>query len=522
MTQYFSIQTIRLAIERLQNFKGNWIIPAFVFAANEVGTEDLVDMSQRLGTDQFLDRYFNGSRLDIPPFPSGNNLLRPRLRDIVWSRGEFAGDHIIRQDTKLWGNLFSSRGYREMRLEGLIEGEKSIVRLTDAFQSRLEAEVSEDFVFEDFLVWLFAFEGFPSDVKHWNDLLDHLMQDHLGAETFLPPYRSRFRLKPGVPWPETLQQRPSNDAFLEALAPKLLSFLATGSDGEQEDELEELPPLKADDPLLAIIQDAINRGESYSFLFAGPPGTGKTRYARQLAGHLAGGDPERVLFLQFHPAIGYDDFIEGFRPISSEAGGVQYELAPRLFLRFSRRAASSEDLFVAVIDELTRGDVARIFGEMLTYIEPAYRDKEFTLSYSGKKETVPRNLIVLATANPYDRSVTDLDDALLRRFWTIEFEPDANLLRSHLQDAGVEKGVMNRAVQMFEILNRVLPAGFGHTSFLGVRSVEDLAAVWTGRIRMGLRRSLIHDRNLYDLTVVEIESLLATRDEADEAGKDPA
>lgn len=157
--QFFDISTIKQSIERLQNYRANWLLPAFVFAANDVGTDALTDMSKRLGTDQFLDRYFNGKRLNLPPLKRGNNLLRPRFKDINWNKGRFAGDFMIQQDTKMWGNLFSSRGYREMRLEGLIDGQKAIAQLTDAFQSRIENELPDTFKFEDFLVWLFAFEG---------------------------------------------------------------------------------------------------------------------------------------------------------------------------------------------------------------------------------------------------------------------------------------------------------------------------------------------------------------------------
>ena len=79
--QYFEIPTIRASIEALQEISANWLIPAFVFAANDIGTGALVDMSKKLGTDHFLDRYFNASLVGIEPFPSGNNLLRPRLKD---------------------------------------------------------------------------------------------------------------------------------------------------------------------------------------------------------------------------------------------------------------------------------------------------------------------------------------------------------------------------------------------------------------------------------------------------------
>lgn len=123
-------------------------------------------MSKNLGTDQFLDNFFNGSLIDIPPFASGNNLLRPRLKGVTWHRGDFSDDYMIRQDTKMWGNLFSSRGYREMRQRGEVEGEKATVRLTDAFQPAFESAIPASFNFEDFMVWLFAFQDFQATCHH--------------------------------------------------------------------------------------------------------------------------------------------------------------------------------------------------------------------------------------------------------------------------------------------------------------------------------------------------------------------
>ena len=517
---YFDIPTIKAAIERLQDISPNFLLPSFVLAANGVGSAALVDMSERHGTDQFLKRYFDAGRIGIAPFPvTGNNLLRPRMKGMPdWVKGPYEGDHVIRQDTKLWANLLSSRGYRDMRKEGLLDGDKAIARLTTGFQPRFEQEVPADFHFEDFLVWLFAFEGFDDGIGSWQQLYDHLLKDHLKLDAFPDEFRGRFSpSNPPLPWPPLLSERPDNGTYLHELAPGLEAVLHKAPQ-EIAPVLDpaSLPPLNSDDPILAQVQSAIASGASYSFLLAGPPGTGKTRHARQMAVALTDGDAARTLFLQFHPALGYDDFIEGFRPEKSSDGqGVQYDLKPRLFMSFVAEAAKQRDkTFVVVIDELNRGDVARIFGEVLTYLEPDYRDKTFTLSFSGHPATLPSNLILLATANPFDRSVTDLDDALLRRFWVVEMLPDRALLEKHLTDASVEQSVVNRAMRLFEIMDSALPTGFGHTSLLGVRTVEDLIAVWTGRLRLMLRRTLVADRVAFDSVSASIEALWGSREAA--------
>jgi len=519
--KYFDIPTIKSAIENLQNYPGTKIITAFIFAANDVNTNAVTDISKKRGTDRLVDQYFSGSLMGLDPLTRGN-LLRPRFNDVTWKNGRFSNDYVIRQDTKFWGNLSSSRGYREWRDRGLLEGDKSIFQLKPSFKAAFELDIAETFRFEDFMVWLYAFTGFPDEIDGWAALYDHLVTTDLGLPKFQPDYLGRLTLTvPSLPWPATIPTRPTNDEFLTQLAPKLKALIDT-AEPERNDDDEELPPLPDDDADYVAMTTAIRLKESYAFLLAGPPGTGKSRKARQLAIKLAG-DPKRELFLQFHPAMGYDDFIQGFRPVAvkndhGDEVGVTYKLASRLFMRQAEEAQKNlEKYYVVVIDELNRGDVARIFGEVLTYLEPSYRSKMFRLSYSEKDVSLPKNLIIIATANPYDRSVTDLDDALLRRFWVFEMKPDVNTLRSHLVDAGVDSKLLHLTVQIFTIINSVMPNGFGHTNFLRVRTLDDLKAVWLGRVKMSLDRTFTHDRDTYQSTEAEIESLLAVAEQEDVA-----
>ncbi|MEN6542332.1 AAA family ATPase [Parvibaculum sp.] len=522
--KYFDIPTIKAAIERLQEHSGTTLITGFVFAANDVNTTAVTDLSKKLGTDRLVDRYFGGALVGLEPMKRGN-LLRPRFEDVTWKSGPYAGDYIIRQDTKFWGNISSSRGYREWAQRGLIEGDKSIFQLESGFKAAFEEDISATFRFEDFMVWLFAFTGMPDEIDGWQALYDHLVKTVLGLTQFQAEYLGRFKLTdPPLPWPTTIATKTTNEEFLAQLAPKLYALIDAAPEYDNDDELPLLPD---DDQDYNSITTAIKLKESYSFLLAGPPGTGKSRKARQLAIKLAGGDPKRELFLQFHPAMGYDDFVQGFRPVAikndeGEEVGVTYKLAFRLFMQHAEKAqADPNSTYVVVIDELNRGDVARIFGEVLTYLEPSYRKKSFRLSYAEDDITLPRNLIVIATANPYDRSVTDLDDALLRRFWVIEMEPSATALRAHLEENHVEPGLVNRTVQMFTIIDGAMPNGFGHTNFLRVRTLDDLKAVWLGRVKMGLNRAYMHDRVTFDATAAEIAALLtAAQHEEDDVGAD--
>lgn len=172
-------------------------------------------------------------------------------------------------------------------------------------------------------------------------------------------------------------------------------------------------------------------------IFQGPPGTGKTHVALRLANWLADGK-ERVTLVQFHPSYAYEDFVEGYRPDLKD-GQQTFTLRRGPVLQAAERARSDPDnRHFLVIDEINRGNVAKVFGELYFLLE--YRDEEVRLQYSNRPFSLPENLYIIGTMNTADRSIALVDLALRRRFSFVEFHPDdepiKGLLRRWLNEHG--------------------------------------------------------------------------------------
>ena len=158
-------------------------------------------------------------------------------------------------------------------------------------------------------------------------------------------------------------------------------------------------------------------------ILQGPPGTGKTYVAKRIAewSKEHGGDFRMV---QLHPSYSYENFVEGFRPTVSDSGRASFALTSGPLRRIAKEAADNPDsTFILVIDEINRGNVAKVLGELYFLLE--YRGEEVTLQYSGEGFSLPKNLWFIGTMNTTDTSIALVDAALRRRFYFFGLYPDA-------------------------------------------------------------------------------------------------
>jgi hypothetical protein len=229
-----------------------------------------------------------------------------------------------------------------------------------------------------------------------------------------------------------------------------------------------------------------------NIILQGPPGVGKSFAAQKLAFALMGvEDRNRLGFVQFHQSYSYEDFVEGFRP--TKAG---FELKPGKFVEFCRQAeADPKNMYVFVIDEINRGNLSKILGELMLLIECDKRDTRWAMPLASGKVPfhVPANVYIMGLMNTADRSLAVVDYALRRRFAFIDIAPslEAPKFREQLAEAGIGATVVDLLIERVRALNAEiigdvanLGPGFaiGHSFFCGGLVGEETDAEWYMRI----------------------------------------
>lgn len=272
-----------------------------------------------------------------------------------------------------------------------------------------------------------------------------------------------------------------------------------------------LPMADENDPNYLRVVDLLADGFG-GVIFSGPPGTGKSYAARQIAARLVDGNRSHLFFVQFHPAYQYEDFIEAYTP--TEDGG--FVLTNKVFLRACDAAIESGENVVIVLDELTRTDVIRVFGETFTYLEPSKRELPFLLA-SGREIFIPGNLKILATMNPWDRGVEELDLAFERRFAKIACDPDVEGLKRILQSSSLSDLNKQRLERFFMILQRHANplCRLGHAYFQTISDKASLGRLWENQLSFHFDRVL--KRNAEELTAVRAAWNNVITDQNDQA-----
>ncbi len=308
-------------------------------------------------------------------------------------------------------------------------------------------------------------------------------------------------------------EKDENKELVKWILDKLSTRVTKIEPNRDRDEIDELaeeePPNRADE----IASQLESTGQ---VIFHGPPGTGKTHTARKfsrwwLNDQLEQPTEDQLRVVTFHPSFNYEDYLEGLTAKQDETGTVTYDIEDGIFKRICRDAErayrdaddpSVADPYVLIIDEINRGNLAKIFGETITQLERNKRlgaDEEVTveLAHSGDEFTIPPNLYIIGTMNTADRSIALVDAALRRRFSFFSFPPNYDVFAEEydFSTIGLDKladgspgfsQLLKNSIAALQVINaNILNSGelgkgkrIGHSYLLGLNSAKDVRDAW--------------------------------------------
>ncbi len=246
------------------------------------------------------------------------------------------------------------------------------------------------------------------------------------------------------------------------------------------------------------------RDKSPQVVLSGPPGTGKTFVARWFAAELLGTpgqlDNDRITLVQFHPTYGYEDFVEGLRPVEKN-GAVVFEPVSGPILKLSQQIHDDGAPRVLIIDEINRANIPRVFGELMHLLE--YRDMKIDLMLQDGF-SLPQELFIIATMNTADKSIRVMDMALRRRFDFFSIDPDVAALRAYYESGAATNEMGDELYDGFVKLNDALRDDLGKHHLIGHSYfMDDEFSVATLRARWNRQIAPMLEEYFYERKTIE-------------------
>ncbi|MDO4841838.1 MAG: AAA family ATPase [Phoenicibacter congonensis] len=367
-------------------------------------------------------------------------------------------------------------------------------RFASAYEAAVKSDEQDRAVISMALFWIRPFAFVPIDKNNEK----FISNDELFGQRYesLIEKSGKSKPNPGESYlelcksvKETLQEKGTTFKTIPELS--YAAYLKSGeSDIPETDEEEEFETMTKNSQTTTYNNEHSQKLiASKNLIFRGAPGTGKTYLAKQIAADivsdgekrfedLSDEEKDRIGFVQFHPSYDYTDFVEGLRPIEDPDGSIGFKLKDGVFKEFIKRARknctdSADDPnvlknYVFIIDEINRGEISKIFGELFFSIDPGYRGEagavqtQYANLHEDKNEKfyIPENVYIIGTMNDIDRSVDSFDFALRRRFRFIELKADeqTDMLQKITHDmvrkeAESKMYALNEAIIQVEDLN---------------------------------------------------------------------